>query len=182
MQLYTASSAAITSGFIGSGRFGVPLAKDKIEDLGNSVDCLPVAWRFKAMKFGEAVISVYNPQSKQFKDIQNTADEVPDSGCSYGLEFLVWLPSLKQFVTYFMNSKTSRLVAPEVKDRLGTPITIRSNLIKKGSRQWHGPVVSICSTPFEAPNQEDLLTNATKFANPKESEVEEAEQTSSRAQ
>src|SRR6185436_6827541 len=107
MQLYTASSAAITSGFIGSGRFGVPLAKDKIEDLGNSVDCLPVAWRFKAMKFGEAVISVYNPQSKQFKDIQNTADEVPDSGCSYGLEFLVWLPSLKQFVTYFMNSKTS---------------------------------------------------------------------------
>lgn len=181
IQLFTGSSPTIAAGLIMPGHFGLVHTKDNIEDLGVAMDCLPIAWRFKAMSFGEAVISVYNPKSDQFKDIMAKSD-IPDSGCSYGLEFLIWLPVQKLFVSYFFNSKTSRRTAPDVKNNLGKPITIKSNLIKKPKQSWHGPVVVLCSTPFEMPDDDDVLDQATKFANPKESEVEVAEQTSNRPQ
>lgn len=177
IQLYTGSSPAIASGLIGPGHFGLVNSKDSIEDLGLSADCLPLSWRFKAMEFGEAVISAYNPNSQQFKDIQ-AKSEVADSGCSYGIEFLIWLPTQKQFVSYFMNSKTSRRKAPDVKGQLGRPTTIRSELISRGKQKWHGPVITLCSTPFQMPTEEDVLEQATKFANPKESELEPVQQSS----
>jgi hypothetical protein len=174
IQLYTASSPSIAAGLIGPGKFGLVHGKENIEDLTTALDCLPIAWRFKAMEFGEALISAYNPQSAQFKDIQ-AKSETPDSQCSYGIEFLLWLPNQKLFVTYFMNSKTSRRVAPDVKNNLLKPTTIKSNLIKRGKQSWHGPVVTVCSTPFAMPDAGEVHEQAERFANPKESEVEAAE-------
>lgn len=182
IQLYTGSSPAIAAGLIQPGHYGLVESKDNVLDLGVSFDCLPIAWRFKAMEFGEAVISVYNPEASEFKRIQSKA-ETADSGCSYGPEFLIWLPTNKMFVSYFMNSKTSRREAGKLKDNLRAATTLRVNLIKRGKQMWHGPIITICSTPLPAlPGENEVLDAATKFASPKESEIEEAAPASGRAQ
>lgn len=125
---------------------------------------------------GENPISVYNPTLSEFKRIQIQSD-VKDSGCFFGIEFLLWLPDQKMFATYFMAGKTNRRAAPDLKNlwQMKQRATIKSQYIKTESFSWHGPVITICSTPFDMPNSEQMLEKATKFANPKESEVEKAE-------
>lgn len=177
IQLCGGNSNAVKEGKIPVGHYALFRGKDKLESLTSSYDCLPILWRFKAMKFGETIISYYNPQSNGFKELVNLADNVPDSNCVYGPEFLLWVPSIKGFATMLFGSKTARRESPVLKDLLETKrsATMRSELVKKGKNSWHAPVISPCSTPFEMPSVEDVMAQAERFANPKESEVETAE-------
>lgn len=176
VQLYGGNSGLVQEGKIKMGHFGLTKSKDQTDDLGSSFDCLVLSWRFKAMEInGETIISVYNPKSTEFVRIQGKAD-IADSGCMFGIEFLLWIPIVNAFGTYFLNSKTARRVAPDLKGLLKQGATIKSNLIVKGKYKWHGPVVTQCSTPFEElPDSQEILEQATRFANPKESELEKAE-------
>ncbi len=174
IQLYTGSSPAIAAGHIGMGHFGYVKAKDKIDDLGLQIDCIPLSWRFKAMDFtGEMPISVYDPTAPEFARIR-AASSTEDSQCSYGLEFLLWIPSIKVFATYFFNSKTSRRSAPNLKNLIEqrSAASIKSDLIVRGKKSWHGPLITMCSTPLAEPDWDEARKQAENFANPKESDVQ----------
>lgn len=188
ISLYGGNSNACKEGLIGIGRYGLVRQKDKIEDLTAEFNVLALAWRFKAMSIGEGgIISQYNPKSEAFLAIKEKS-EIKDSGCMYGVEFLFWVPELpaRCFATFYCNSKTSRREAQNIRPfcpapadpQKGTeahgplPMTLKTQLIKTEKYKWHGPVATQCSTQFALPTTEEMIEQATKFANPKESEVE----------
>lgn len=176
VMLMNSSSNAVKEGLINQGHYALVQGKDN-RDLTKEVIVKPVTWRPRAMEINDnEIISAFNPKSAEFKRIQEKSDE-SDSGCMFGPEFLVWVPSVKVFATFFMASKTARRVAPEMREILNrnAAATLKSTLIKGKKYSWFGPVVTICSQPIEPFDPEELRELAEKFANPPETESEPAE-------
>lgn len=174
IQLYGGTSEAVKRQKIGIGRYGLVRSKDNIEDLTVAVDILVLSWRPRAMQTGDEMLSIYNSTSPEFKKIMEKS-EIKDSGCMFGPEFLIWLPSAKPtcFATFFMSSKTSRRESPNLRALMGKPATLKAQLIETKKYMWHGPVVVPCSTPFDIDfeiAERDEVMN--KFNNPLETEVE----------
>lgn len=168
LQLYGGNSDACKEGKIGIGRWGL-VRGDSIEDLGPTVDVLVCAGRAKAVRIaGETIISSFDHQSEEFKAIQADSD-VEDSGCMYGPEFLVYVPSAGVFATYFMQSKTARKEAKGVHALLRKAATLKAKLISTKKYKWHGPEVAPCSTPFQMPDLAILKSEIEKFQNQKAS-------------
>ena len=178
VQLYGASSEAVKESKIPMAHFGLTLSKENIVDLGKEFDALPIVWRAKAMELGEQILNYYDPYSPEFKRIQELSD-VKDSGCMYGPEYLIWVPSQKKFATFFCNSKTARRAAPKLRDKLGCATTFKAVYIKTDKYAWHGPDFLNCSTPFELPDMDDIAEETAKFNNPPKSEVEKVPETKS---
>lgn len=178
VQLYGGNSEAAKEGKIGVGRYGLTRSKDSIVDMTNQFDCLPISFRFKAMRITKEgnIFTYHNPTSPEFKKVM-VDSEVQNSGCMYGAEFLLWLPVEECFATLYLSSKTARREAPALKDLMKErkAATLAVNYIKKGAYSWHGPTVKQCSTPFAVPPMEDIVAQAETFANPAESKVEQVE-------
>lgn len=174
LQLMGSSSTAVKEGKINQGHYALVRGKDQIEDLTKEVNVVVLAWRPQALEIGaETVLSVYNPKHPDFSRIAEKSEEA-DSGCMYGPEFLVWVPSHKVFATFFMSSKTARREAPQLKGLLGRAATLKAQLIKAKKYAWHGPVVTPCSAPLDLPNMEEAQVEVNKFNNPPENETEKA--------
>ena len=173
LQLFGANSGPAKEGKIQMGRYGIVRSKDSIIDVGASVNCLVLGMRLKAMEIAEeGIISKYNPKDEEFKRIAATADADGESGCMYGAEFLLYLPDQKEFVSFFMSSKSARREAPVLNGLLGKAATVGVKLVKTKKYSWHAPSVTICSAPLSPPDTDKLLEEANKFANPPESDVE----------
>ncbi len=184
VQLMGANSNAVKEGKIGQGRYAFVRGKDQMEDLTQEIPVLVLGWRPKALQILEdEVISVFNPASEEFKRIAATADSgAQDTGCMYGPEFLVWVPAVKAFGTFYMSSKTARREAPQMRALMGKLALLKCQLIKAGKFIWHGPVVTMCSQAVsDMPGIEDVTEQVTKFNNPPESEKEAAPAESDRA-
>lgn len=174
VQLMGSNSNAVKEGQIGQGHYALIRGKDQVQDLTKEVPVVVLSWRPKAMEItSESVISVYNPKSSEFDRIAKKSEE-SDSGCMYGPEFLLWVPSLKAFATFFMSSKTARREAPQLKGLLGKAALLKSQLIKAKKFAWHGPVVTPCSQPLDLPDLDEAREQAQKFNNPPENETEAA--------
>ena len=150
--------------------WGLLTAKDTAEDLGVAVDVIPLVWRPKATQL-TPLITYYNPKSEDFKRVMKQS-EVPNSGCFYGPEFLVWIPSIKKFASYSMNSKTARNQAPQLLALMGKGATLKIKYIETTNYSWHGPVVTQCSVPLGTPDPELRKEVEEKFCHPEESSVE----------
>jgi hypothetical protein len=161
-----------------AGDYGFIPSKTVCQDLGDAVDILVLAWQPKAVRFEGSTLKEQSTDhnSAVFKQIQIESD-ISDSGCQWGFEFLVYVPSIKQFATYFMSSKTSRQEARNLKPLMHKPATLKSQLIKgKKNQSWYGPLIFPCSTPFEYPSTEDIQAAAQKFqAKPPASRTEKVE-------
>lgn len=172
LQLFGSSAEAVKKKKIGMGNFGVVIRKDEIEDLGEEVQILPLSWRPKVMKLkndGSAPITYYDRQSPEFQAVEATAKADKEAGCSFGPEFLVWVPNIRRFATYFMNSNTAHIQAPELRAQIGHGTTLKSQLIETSKYSWYGPRVFPCVTPFEVPDQATMTQVITKFNNPEDS-------------
>lgn len=175
LQLFSSKSDACTEGKIGIGRWGL-VNDSAITDLGSEVDLVVLAYRAKALSIdGDTIITDYDAQSETFAAIREKSFE-KDSGCMYGPEFLVYVPSVSVFATYFASSKTARREAKTIRPLIGLAATFKSRLIEKGRWKWHGPVVLPCSTPMDFPDMEIIVKQIEKFKNPPKNEVEVAEE------
>ena len=146
------------------------------QDIGESVDCLIVTWRPKAIEIGDQIISCFDSNHDEFKRIQEKSAE-QDSGCMYGPEFLIYIPHLKEFATFFCGSKSSRREAPNIRALMTKPATFKSRFVETKKYSWQTPVVVTCSTPFEGPDLELLRKIVDKFNTPPQTEVEVAPET-----
>ena len=183
LQLMIATSEPCKNGDFPINHYALVRSKNSMEDLGDSVDLFVVTWRPKALKIDETVFAVYDP--KLGDDGKPTGDfarimidsEKRDSGCMYGPEYLVWIPQIKEFATFFMGSKSSRRESPLMSARCGKMATLKSKLIPGKKYKWFAPSVFACSTPPDEanmPSAVDIKTEVDKFNNPPESEVETA--------
>ena len=166
IQLYGGNSGPVKKMLIPMAHYGLVRSSDNIEDLGSEVDFAPLAYRFKAMEIADGEVTTYHdPKHAEFIRIQSQAD-VKDSGCMFGVEFILWLGEKQEFVSYFMNSKSARRVAPTVKGLIGQLGTLKVELVETKKFSWHAPVVTICSTPFNLPAEDDMVKEVDKFQNP----------------
>ncbi len=174
LQLFGSKSAACAEGKIGIGRWGL-VVDDVIIDLGSDIDIIILAFRAKALDTGgDTVINNHDATSEIYASIRERS-EIKDSGCMYGPEFLVYVPSEKTFATYFASSKTARREAKKFRPLLGCAATLKCRLIKKGKYTWHGPVVLPCSASLDVPDLEIIEVQKEKFKNPPVSDIEVAD-------
>lgn len=173
LQLFGGNSDAVKKLQIDIAHYGLVTGKDTIEDMGREVDVLVICARAKALRIGAdgTIITKFHPNDDEFKKIMEDSN-VQDSGCMYGPEFVLYVPSVSKFATFFMSSKTARRVAGAVNARVCKAATLKSELIETKKYKWHGPVCVPCSTPMTLPSSEDIAAAVKKFLAAKESSVE----------
>jgi hypothetical protein len=179
LQLMISQSEQVKKGEFTQNHYALVRDK-KLQDVGSTVDVLVLAFRPKALQIGEQIISIYNPTNPEFKKIQELSD-VKDSGCMFGPEYLLWIPSIKEFCTFFMGSKSARRESPNMqailnkwkKGELGSPAaSLKSHFIETPKYSWQAVTITGCSTPIEAPTVEAAKAQMEKFCNVKDSEIE----------
>ena len=163
ISLCSGSSNLVTDGKMGVGKFAFIRGKDDFVDLGETFSCIPLTYRFAAMRFGtDTVQAVYDPASEEFKAIQ-AESEGPDSGCAYGPQFLLWVPQLKEFATYLFGSKSARPESRRVNLLLNKGATFKAKLVSFSGKKWHVPQVMPCSIALELPALEIATKTADLF-------------------
>lgn len=181
LQLCQASSNLCKRNKVPNGTYAVVKGKDVVVHLlGDAVDALIVSWRPRALRFEEGgkLLSFYNPATPGFKQVEIDA-QVKDSGCLYGPEYLVYLPSVGEFCTFHFNNPTMRMAASGMLPNIGGLVTCKVEFIEKGKNSWHGPVILVNSTPMTPPQDReafarDYVRHRDAFNNPKETEELEA--------
>ena len=173
LQLMTSNSQECKSGKFPINHYAL-VSGQNYKDCGTDVDVLVIAWRPKAIEMGETVITCFDVNNKEFTRICDKSGE-KDSGCMFGPEFLMWVPSQKEFATFFMGSKSSRRESPNVKALLKKAATLKGHMIETAKYSWYSPIVVPCTTPFEIPAIEDIMDEVQKFNNPPVTEIEKVE-------
>lgn len=167
LQLCGSNSTLCKTDAIVKGNYAYIVSKDKFIDLGPSVDIYPIVWRPKALDMSDdSPQAFYDPTSAEFKEV-SARSNTKDSGCTYGPEYLVWIPSIKKFASLHFGSKTSRQDAPDlmkiVKERKAATLTWRKVGPNAKGQIWETITVGACSTPFDMPPIEDYNQAIQKF-------------------
>lgn len=171
LQLFGSKSDACAEQKIGIGHWGL-VNDDAITDLGVAVDVVLLGFRAKALDTSsDTVVNNHDAQSEVFASIRERSGE-RDSGCMYGPEFLVYVPSEEVFATYFASSKTSRREAKKARSLMGSAMTLKCRLIETTKYKWHGPVVLPCSAALDLPDPKIIKDQIEKFNNPPTSDIE----------
>src|SRR5438046_3164144 len=148
MQFFSPKTQQVAEGKIAMNHFGLVVQKDKLKDLGDSVDVIPLAWRACAIRLDKAnnnVLSYFDHASEDFQKVV-AESEVQDSGCFYGPQFLLWLPSEKSFASFMFGNKSSRPEAQNMRPLIGKPATLKWRVAKNKRFTWTVPTVIECST------------------------------------
>jgi len=201
VQLYT-KGAAIDKGLIPPGHYGVPDGDDNIKGLGVEIDILPLCCRPKALDLRDkdTIVTNYDPTSDTFKTIKELGS-TQNSGCMYGLTFLIFERSTGQFYELFCGTKSMRTESNKIADFLSLtekdaayleekkgihtdphgplPCTLKAKYVTKHNYGWHVPVCVKCSTPFSnLPPIDRIQAEVEKFMGLKNTEIEKVEETS----
>jgi hypothetical protein len=178
LRVYGSAATIVKQGKFPQGHFGLYFSADKILDLGPQTDVLVIDYRPRAsiMLSEEAPISFFNPESETFIAVKEKGQQKVQ-GYMYGLEYLLWIPSVKHFGCFFMGNPTLRRESENVKSSVGGAVTLKIKFIpSKQYGGWHGAEALACDTPFDIPSKEEIMeVHSTKFANPVDSQVKMAE-------
>ena len=167
---------------IKAGDYVAISSKESRVHLGNSTDCVVLAWRPTALEIGDEIITCHDIETDLFKSIQEKS-EIADSGCMFGPEFLLYIKDLGGFANYLCSTKTERNESSELGALVGKPATLKSHFIDpvKSKHSWWGPKFSACSTPFDLPSKEIMDEQRTRFLNPPKEERVESDAPTPRA-
>jgi hypothetical protein len=176
LRVFGSESGIVKEGLFPMGHFGLYFQKDKILDLTEQVDVVVVAYRPRAsiMMSDDQPINYFDHTTDNFNDVTSKA-KAKVQGYLAGLEYMLWIPSVNHFAIFFMGNTTLRRESSNVKARVGKAATLKIKLIKSKQYTWHGCETLGCDAPLEVPPPEQIKeVYDTKFANPKDSEVDVA--------
>jgi len=195
IQLMGASNPEVKSGKFKGMNHMAMVEGDTFTDLGEGVDVLVLAVRPLAIdKNGtlangetgtvfcnDAKLDGKGEPTGLYAEIMKKS-MVPNSGAFYGPEFLLYVPKVKKYVTFLMGSRTARNDAHTLVSRLGKAVTVRGHEIpNKKFGNYYSPEGVPCSTVFELPPTEELLSQVEKFKNPPASKAGEQASTEEKA-
>jgi len=154
---------------------------DTLTDLGKDVDVLAITWRPTALRIADdGIVTSHDAKSDLFQSIKSDSDSGEDGNMA-GPEFLLYIPQIKKFVTFFMSSKSAAREAPQLRARLVDPegdidgrATITSKTIKTTKYTWQAPLIRDCVSPLEGPSKGDFAKAIDKFQNTAKDEVKPA--------
>lgn len=173
------------------GHYAVIIDGKNAKDLGDSIDVLVLAKRPKALDTSDedSIITSYDVNSELYQSIQERSP-TPDSGCQYGVSFLLIERSTADLYEFFCGSKSLRRETPKleaymprskeeiekqnlrklfpnIQPGVPTPVTLKSTLIER-KFTWFVPVIEDCSVPFsenQLPSRERIVREQTRFLN-----------------
>jgi len=177
VQFMSAKADICSSGAFPINHFALVRGTTNI-DLGEQLDVFVLSYRFKAFDIsGDDMIISYDPASETFKDI-NKRSFAQNSGCMFGPEFLMYVPSQKTFVTFFMGSKSARIESQSImallkRDDATNWLTLLPKKIpsKKYAPWWIG-TGRACQTEYPIPSPEECERVVDAFDNPPAQQVE----------
>lgn len=163
LALCGSASTLFKKNKIPKGHYAYITSKDDFIDLGLSVDVMPIGWRPKAIDMSNDMpVSFYDVASQGFKDTCEKS-KVSDSNCTYGPEYLVWIPQIKKFATLHYSSKTARKDYKEIHNLLNKGVTLSHKIVENDKHIWESMVATTCSTPFDLPDLTVAQDTLTKF-------------------
>lgn len=196
LKVTTSQTGLVSEGKVPSGKLILQEGQAKFKVLGEEVEVLTIAFHARAMDTsGGTPISYYKQPSPEFQRIVQESG-VRDSGCFYGPEFLVWIPSENKFALFMCGSITARKEAPAILQIMNEdqpadtyvpkPMRLLVRLVRDEAkkRSWHSFSVAPMSTPlpplsdYFKENFQEVLNN---FQNPVDSKVEKAAPAGERA-
>jgi hypothetical protein len=192
--------ALIDKGIVRPGHYAIVKSSEEADDLGDSIDILPLARRPKAIDMNdtEQIVVTYDRNSDLFRDIEQRSSQ-QNSHCQYGASFLVVERSTGQLYELFLGSSSNRrevgtlsnflpLTDADIKRRNlqdtkphgPLPVTLRSKRVenKKNNWSWFVMVPKPCSNPFtksQIPSVEVITAEIEKFLNPDDGNKPQAE-------
>lgn len=189
LQLCGSQSELAKEQKIAIAHFALVYSKDRFDDLGKEVNFLAIAVRAKAMRIdGDSVLSYFKMSDPEFKKIQIDSER-PNSGCMYGPEYFIWIPSVEKLATFYFGSTSARRESAPLLDLMKqgdgklkpAAATTKAKFIKTPRFSWHAPQILPCTTPLTVPPPEaELREQLAKFLNPSESKVETVQETADR--
>lgn len=161
--------------------------KDQYTELGKTVDIGVISWRPKAVNFNAInpktnttrPESYYKVTSPEFVEVERLG-KAKKKGYMFGSEFLVYVPQMREFATFFMGSATARREGPVVmgyianEDNLSKGkgkvlCTLGIVLLENTENSWHATRTMDCTTPPAYwPTDEELIEQQTRFLKPPE--------------
>ena len=162
---------------IASGNLAMIVDKENFIDLGQDFECIPFAYRNKAVRLvGDKVLNYFNTKSPEFVSIMNEANAAASgmTGCLYGPEFLLWIPKYKKFATFLYGTKSSRREAADLKALIRTGAIVSAEFIERKAYSWYvqrARVSPTTFTPEDLPDEAELVMQINKFVNPVDSDV-----------
>lgn len=170
LALFIASSEPVKDGKVSMNSYALARGSDEFDELGKEIDVLIINRRPKALDLSDKdnIRSSFDPSSELFAEIKGKAQNVQNSRCMFGMEFLVWIPSRKEFATFFMGSSTARNESRRVNELLGRKCTLKSRKIESNQYTWFGPLATPCSAIFDMPELEQTIKVQEEFLNPRE--------------
>ena len=181
ITLLTSNSKDVKSGEVSANTYRYESGDIKTV-LGKTVDIVPVSLRFTAVLTDDGdgnFVSVHTmtpSKDELFKQIQAKSDtEGFGSGAMYGQEFLVWIPSLGKFATFFCNNKSARNMASSIRDLIGQASTLSSKMTSNKKFEWFVPTITASNVPVtNIPDDDTLAAVVEKFVTAKGSDMEAA--------
>jgi hypothetical protein len=168
LQLCSAKSEAVIDGLINMNNYGLVISKERVIDLGKDIDVYLICHRSRAIDTSQGNFRTsFDVKSDLFQEIKKKSF-VPDSRCQFGREYLVWVPKVQQFATFFFGSLSARNEIPKVQQLVPGPASFTSRLVVGKGHKWQVPVVMQCSTPFEYPSVEATLAVQQEFLHPQD--------------
>lgn len=190
----------IDKGKVGPGHYAVIKSSEDADDLGDSIDVLPLARRPKAidMNDSEQVVVTYDRQREIFKDIEKRSGQ-PNSRCQYGASFLVVERTTGQMFELFLGSASNRRIVGDVSHYLPLsaadierrklkdtephgplPLTLKSKFVENKPKGWSWFVMvpKPCSNAFtkdQIPSTDAIKEEIGKFLNPDDGNKPEVE-------
>lgn len=170
VALHGSNSKLVKKGEFPMGHFGLSVSSQSVIDLGDNFVMLVLAWRPKAMAFNPKAISYFDPNSEDFKRIEDKSKNTKEKGWGCGPEFLIWLPDKAMFASYYLGNKTGRNESPNILGPLQErgPFVCKqeSHLIETTEFSWHGPRTRKHDLGIILPPAEKVLVEVNKFNNP----------------
>ena len=171
LRLLTSQSNQVKAGKFPVNHYGLFRGGDP-EDLGLEVDAIVLTWRAKAfdMSDTDAINTVYDPKTPEWIDIVRRS-KIKDSGCSYGPEYLLYIPSLDVYATFFASSISARNEAKNVNNFLPVggvtkSATFHSRFIEAKKYSWQLFQIRQCPNDLFVPDADAYLKAFKDFMNP----------------
>jgi hypothetical protein len=184
LQLMTARSPKVIAEEFPVNHIALIRGND-YQDAGEDIVAVPICYRPTAMSTGGDMVICHDPKlgpdgtpTGLFREIMDKS-QVPDSGCFYGPEFLMWLPKQKEFVTLLLSSPTARNEAGAFTRQVGKATLIGKQFIKAKKYSYWSIKASPSSATLgddEKPNPDSLRSETERFLNPPEIEQATAEE------
>lgn len=164
LNLYTGRSKIVQKELFKANHYGVVVGKDKLNDLGENVVCVPLAYRPMALDLREKkAVAYFDPSAAKFEEVKKDS-AVKDSKCMCGIQFLLYVKDFG-LATYYCASKSAKMLAPQIRKLMNTFVSLGSHTVEAGEWVYRAPTISISNVHFELPKLEEITAKKAEFTN-----------------